>query len=449
MRQVWGLAFCVVPAFLAACSGGHHASDGTPDQTAFRPARFAIRPNIADPRCNGGRGLRLPARLGVNSFIAAGAMDDGSTLIAVSEYATKNTVDLYAVSRSCVPIREFGRAGRTTITLSSRPPAHTDYETLPDAFWINAVTPTHGGALIAGAYGGRWVIGALTRRGRPDPAFGNGGWAVLPFHGAVTAVRQSPSGRIVVGAEDSRRGGLWAAVLSARGHLERGFGTNGRAELPALGSDSGITALAVEPSGEVLANIEFGNMGCWRDALAMLTPSGQPVPQYRKSLGPFGRFWQRLGFNAFVGNVYISDDGFTLVGTGQRPCAESPATASAPSATGLIARFRRDGWPAGPLIRFPSRMYGQVWPFRSDNRTVVITSPYAETTRLRLTALGPDGSIDSRFGSRGRARIHTPWRGRNAALDTTVLITRATPRAITLVATRAGLKQLQIIRVLL
>jgi hypothetical protein len=373
-------------------------------------------------------------------------MEDGSTLIAVSAYATKNTVDLYAVSRSCVPVREFGTAGRATVTPSSRPPAHSDVDTLPDALWVNAVTPSNGGALIAGAYGGRWMVGAVTPQGRVDPTFGNGGWAVLPFHGAVTAIVQAPSGRIVV-AGDSRGQGV--AVLSSRGHVDRGFGTDGRAMLPTLGADSGVTSLAVEPNGKVLANIGFGTTGCWRDALVMLTPCGRPVPQFRKNLGPFGRFWQRLGFNAFVGDIYIDDDGFTLVGTGQRPCVGPPATASAPSATGLIARFRKDGQLAEPIVHFPSRMYGKVWALRKDNDTVVVTSLYADPTHVTLAALHPDGSLDPRFGSQGRARIHTPWRGRYAPVDTTVVITRATPRTITVVAARDGLNQLQIVRVLL
>jgi hypothetical protein len=376
-------------------------------------------------------------------------MEDGSTLIAVSDYATKNSVDLYAVSRSCAPAREFGTVGRATITPSSRPPAHSDFDTIPDALWINAVAPRNGGALIAGAYQGRWVVGAVTRRGRVDPTFGNRGWAVLPFHGAVTEVLQAPSGRIVLAGENHGRGWAAATVLTARGHLDRGFGRDGRAMLPMIGADSGIAALAVEPSGEVFAHIGFGNNGCWRGALVMLTPTGRQERRTQKNLGPFGRFWQRLGFNAFVGDIYVNDDGFTLVGMGQRPCAATPATASAPSATGLIARFRKDGRLASPIVRFPSRMYGRVWAFRKDNDTVVVKSPYADPTRLALAALRPDGSLDPKFGSRGRATIHAPWWGRDTALETTVVITRATLPTITLVATRYGYNQLQIVRVLL
>src|SRR5207302_7452550 len=102
---------------------------------------FRVQPDISDRLCNGGHGVRLPARLGGNPVVVAAAMPDGSTVIAVSDFATKNTVDLYAVTRSCVPRREFGMDGKSTITPSSRPPAHTEVDTLPDALWVNAVAP--------------------------------------------------------------------------------------------------------------------------------------------------------------------------------------------------------------------------------------------------------------------------------------------------------------------
>jgi hypothetical protein len=110
-------------------------------------------------------------------------------------------------------------------------------------------------------------------------------------------------------------------------------------------------------------------------------------------------------------------------------------------------RFRTNGEPIGDAVRFPSRMYGTVRAFHAGNDTFVLVSPYADPTRLTLTARRRDGSIDPRFGSRGRARIHTPWRGPNAALDTTVLINQASPNAVVLVAWSYGRNQLQIIRV--
>ena len=78
-------------------------------------------------------------------------------------------------------------------------------------------------------------------------------------------------------------------------------------------------------------------------------------------------------------------------------------------------------------------MYGTVWAFHTRNKTVVVKSPYDDATRLTLTAVRTDGSIDPRFGSHGRAGIRTPWRGRYAELNTTVLSGGAGRRAITLV----------------
>jgi hypothetical protein len=158
------------------------------------------------------------------------------------------------------------------------------------------------------------------------------------------------------------------------------------------------------------------------------------------------RFWQRLGFSAFVGETYSDARGFTLIGTGQRPCSEG-SLSSAPSATGLMIHFRADGQPIGSPVRFPSRMYGVVRAFHTGQETFVLVSPYADPTQLTLTARRRDGSIDPRFGSHGRATIHAPWRGRNSALDTMVSITKAIPSAVVVIATSYGRAQLQIVRV--
>jgi hypothetical protein len=375
-------------------------------------------------------------------------MADGSTLVAVSGYPTARSVVLHSVTALCAPNGAFGNEGVATIALPLRPrPGNPPADGVPpNGLWVNAVAPRRdGGAILAGTYGNDWVVGEVNPRGRIDPTFGDGGWTVLPFPGEVTAILQEPSGRIII-AGDNGGGGCctlnWAAAISARGRLENGFGTHGRAEFP-TGGDSGVEGLALEPNGDVLAKVGYGNMGCLGVALAMLTPSGRQVPQFAKR---FDRFWQGLSFGAFVGDVYIDGDGFTLVGTGQRPCADGPSF-SAPSATGLITRFRTNGEPASRTIRFPSRMYGDVHAFHDGADIFVVASPYADSTQLTVTARRPDGSADPRFGSRSRARIRTPWKGRNATLETMVSVNRASPRTIVVVATQYGRKQLQVIRV--
>jgi len=192
-----------------------------------------------------------------------------------------------------------------------------------------------------------------------------------------------------------------------------------------------------------LAQVGYGNMGCRGVALAMLMPSGKPVPLFASRLG---RFWHGLGFGAFVGDAYVDGNGFTLVGTGQGPCAAGPSF-SAPSATGLIARFSTNGQRAGSTIRFPSEMYGSVGAFHTGQDTFLVESPYADSTQLTVTALRPDGSNDPRFGSDGHAVIRAPWTGSNAALDTMVSTIEAGPTAITVIASRYGHNELQLIRV--
>jgi hypothetical protein len=323
-------------------------------------------------------------------------MEDGSTVIAVSDYATKNTVDLYAVSASCVPVREFGRAGRATVTPSSRPPAHTDFETLPDALWVNAVTPSNGGALIAGAYGGRWMVGAVTREGRVDPTFGNGGWAVLPFHGAVTAILRAPSGRIVVAGES--RGPMWVAALSARGHLERGFGTDGRAMLPPLGADAGVTGLAVEPSGEVLANIAFGSTGCWGDALVRLTPSGRPARS--------GRSW--------VHSV--------VFGSGSASAPSSETSTPTTTASRWSGRDNDHAW--GRPARLPHRR-----PQVSSRGSERTAGEPAQSSASRPGCTGRSGRFartTTRSSSRRRTPTRRAWR-----------LQRVTPTARSILASAA------------
>lgn len=446
MRWAILLASLALTASLSACGGSHHSVGPAEVVVRSPPSGFVVQPNISDPTCNGGRGVSLRAGLLGDAVVASATMSDGSTWVAFSEiYPGKRFAVLPSVTRECGPDPRFGHDGMSTIKIAARlQRGHPAALGSPaNGLWVNVVAPRNGGGgIVAGTYAGEWVVGEVTESGRVDTTFGNSGWTVLPFRGEVSAVVQERSGRILIGGDNGGGGCCtlnWAAALSARGHLVSGFGRNGRAALP-TGEDSGVGSLAVEPNGDILAQVGYGNMGCWGTALAMLTPTGHPVPLFAKRLG---RFWHGLDFGAFVGDVYVDGEGFTLIGTGQKPCAEGPSF-SARSAMGLIARFRADGELASRTIRVTSRLYGTVDAIHDGNKTFVVESPYADPTRLTITARRSDGSIDPRFGKSGHASIRTAWRGFNAKLDTEVAIARAGPGAIVIVATRSG--RLQLIR---
>ncbi len=376
-------------------------------------------------------------------------MADGSTLIGLSNiYPGSRSVALRSVTRRCVANREFGEDGAATITIPSglqpTDPAQGGFP--PEGLWVNAITPRNGGgAIVAGVYAGNWVVGEVSANGTVDQTFGSNGWVLMPLPGQVTAVLQEPSGRIVV-AGDNGGGGCCtvnrAAALSEHGQLEAGFGTHGRAALP-TGEDSGVRSLALEPNGDILAEIGYGNMGCWGMALAMLTPSGAPEPMFAQRLE---RFWRAHQFGAFVGDVRVDGEGFTLAGTGQKPCYDEPPGSTA-RATGLLAHFRTDGTPAAPTIRFPSQMYGSVQLLADGHDAILAESPYANPTEVTLTALRPSGAADTRFASHGRARIAAPWRGSSAKLSTMVAIDEAGPAEIVIIATESERNELELIRV--
>jgi hypothetical protein len=451
MRRAPALASLTLAVLLAGSGGTAATADGVTivsKAASLAPSGFVVEPEIADPLCNGGRGARLPAGSRGDSVVASATMADGSTLVALTNvYPGKRSAVLHSVTRTCASNGEFGDDGAAAITIpSSLQPTDPAEDGFPAAgVWINAIAPRNGGgAIVAGVYEGDWVVGEVSASGSVDQTFGSNGWVLLPLPGEVTAILQEPSGRIVV-AGDNGGGGCctvnWAAALTEHGQLENGFGADGRAVLP-TGEDSGVRSLALEPNGDILADIGYGNMGCWGLALAMLTPSGAPEPMFAQQLQ---KFWKTHRFGAFIGDVHVDGEGFTLVGTGQKPCYDEPPGSTA-RATGLIAHFQTDGSPAGATARFRSRMYGSVQVLPDGHDTILAASPYADPTEMTLTALRPDGSTDPRFGRHGSALIRTPWHGSSAALSTTVSINEASPSEIVIVARESERGQIQLIR---
>jgi hypothetical protein len=417
------------------------ASTATPTRVgaavpAAQPSGFTVAPNIADPSCNGGRGLEFAAHLGQIPVVASGVLSDGSTLIGVSSggFPTEHTVVLYSVTPACTPNLAFGQQGVATLGPTQPAPKDRAPGGALAGLQIYVVAAASGGdALLAGSYNGHAIVGEITAQGQPNTSFGTQGWTLLASSEQVESIVQEPSGQIVIGG--STGGGCCVTnsllAISSTGQLESAFGTGGRETLPS-GEDSGVGQPVLEPNGDILTPIGYGNMGCWGVSLEMLGSTGEPVQMFEPRLA---RFWQTLHFGAFTGDMEANGAGFTIIGTGQKPCY---GTKSSRSATGVIASFAADGEQIGQTIRFPSPMVGTLQAFPDGNDTLVAEGPYGNATRLTVEALLPNGSLDDSFADNGVARIRTPWPGQNAALETMVSLHAAGPGTIVIVGHDGG-----------
>jgi hypothetical protein len=418
-----------VAVSLAGCGTVGAGADPAPSGVVVQPRA------AADPACNGGLGVSLPepaAPLGVELQIASTVLRNGSVLIA---YNARHSVVIQSLTSRCTADPGFGHDGMATITRSRG--------------WLNveAVAARRGGgAVVAGLYRNHAAVVEVDRRGAVVRAFGHGGRALFPFCAEPSDVLQERSGQIIVaGGGWIGRGcvGNWAAALFANGRYDGGFGDHGIVPLPTIGADSGVTGLTLVPGGNILIQIGYGNSGCWGYTLRLLQPSGWPVPLFAST---FERFWRRLGFEAFAGSVYTDGKGFTLVGTGQRPCWAGGSLHSR-SATGLLVHFRDNGSLAEPPTRFASGMHAKVWALQVGRDTVVATVPYADAVRLALTAVRPNGSVDPRFGKRGRVSIRIPWRGQDAGLEAAVEVSKIGAREILVLAADGGHHELRAIEI--
>ena len=167
-----------VAVMVAACGG-------TPGAPSLPPSNFSVQPDISDPSCNGGQGVRLPSLLHSDPVVAFSTMPDESTLVALSElYPGSRFVILRSITRSCEPNPAFGNDGVSRVAVpSDLHPRHTSRAAIPTAgVWIDAIIPRQGGgAIVSGNGGGEWLVGEVTSTGTMDPTFGTRGWALFPF----------------------------------------------------------------------------------------------------------------------------------------------------------------------------------------------------------------------------------------------------------------------------
>jgi uncharacterized protein YecT (DUF1311 family) len=442
VRFVLALGLLAVVLPLSACgqSGGVPlAAGGAAKQVLVPSGLIAEPPEIADPVCNGAHGIRLSARgsplRGGQGLVNTG-MGDGSTMFA---YNVHRSLVLFSLAGNCTLNSRFAHDGVATIPGVAR---HA---------WINvfALAPALGDlVIVAGDYRGRPAVGLVNARGQVVKSFGTDGRVTLPFCYDAEHVAQEqfwPFEIVVAGGYGASRACTsdWIAAISEHGRFIRRFGDGGRTSVPTYGADSGIGSLALERNGDIVVGTGFGNSGCWGYAVRVYSPKGHERTRFTQR---WNRFWNGLGWHAFSGDVYADGNGFTLVGTGQGPCAEGPPLFKK-KARGLVVHFRSDGSIVGRPARFRAPMFGAVSGFTLGRDTLFVGTPYANASTLHLTAVLPNGSLDPWFGNGGHARVRAPWRGQYAAMDAAVTFDKVGRRAVLIVAGDGGYHQDQAIRI--
>jgi hypothetical protein len=407
MRHASPLALLLLTVSLAGCGGAHR--------------EFVVRREA----CEGGRriGLRIPAWKekhieGLEREVAeasSGSLAGGFTLVTVNGYGRDRFALLHLLTPDCELDRGYGTNGTMAITFpSSLRPAHPPPGEEPEGLSFRyAGAASGGGAFLAGDDEGKAVVGEVTRRGTLDRSFGKDGWVLLPFGGTPQTILQERSGQIVLDGNESLHPRptptlAWVSALSPRGRLDTSFGGHGRVTFY-TGPVWSIRTMELEPNGDILVDDQGGRMGNYSIELAMLSPSGEPVPHFVERIA---RFWKALGFRpegygskdragTFSGNVFVQGDGFTLAGMGHRESLEDLDRVRPPRAPGLIARFKPDGELAGTPIRFRSEMLWSVTASPEGHHIMLEGTSWEHPNRQVRIVLEPDGQ-------RARSASHQP-----------------------------------------
>jgi hypothetical protein len=407
-----------------------HATGSATSTPARSSQAGALTVQVPDPHCPDGVGVGIntaewtsPAAGNADDLpgLAAAMLANGDTLVVASGAPTPDTAIAAEFRTPCELDSTFGQDGAT---LLANPGPGVD---------ISDVLPTaDGGALIAGSTSqtyqqslkgpSHWLVGKLTAGGRLDQAFGNQGWATLPWDDTATSIAMTDNGNIVVGGDGDANGSSFVTELTADGTLVPTFGVAGRTRMPPW-HDGGVQGVWTEPNGNILSLVVGGNMGCWGTTAVTLTPSGLRVPGFT------ARFDQQLrqadavpkaGFPFFVGDVVIGAHGFHLVGTSQSVCWDNQK----PDPTLRVSdiAFGYDGnldttFGANGATHFPASIADSAWAFpQADGSLLLATSPdnnngagKDKRAVLPLYRITNTGELDTNYVNDGVDDITLPY----------------------------------------
>jgi uncharacterized delta-60 repeat protein len=253
------------------------------------------------------------------------------------------------------------------------------------------------------------TAGAIS--GAPDPLFGGTGAVLTDFGGedSAFAVAVDSQGRIVAGgsgalADPARPGasGFALARYLPNGALDPSFSEDGKVEADFGHIRADVRAVLIDPEGRIVAvgtTTSFDGIGS-AIALARFLPDGTPDP----SFGTGGLVETRLGLSGAGDAAFDAEGRIVVAGTGQRQGALLPTIARYLPDGSLDPGFGDGGIKEIRLSRFAAvRAIG----VDGDGRIDVLgdSSRSRGSGRIVVARLLAGGSLDRKFGKRGRARV--------------------------------------------
>jgi uncharacterized delta-60 repeat protein len=281
---------------------------------------------------------------------------------------------------------------------------------------------------------------AAAAPGDPDPTFGAGGGTLTPVgaaHAYAAAVAIQPDGGIVVGGESyDGRGGFPLTLVrySAGGVLDPDFGRAG----VAMASGAGLAAVAVAPTGQIVAAGYRSRAGGRRPLLARFTSRGALEGQTSEQVGDG---------DAVARALVVAPDGAVLMASDARRGGDAVIAVSRYLPDGSLDRAFGSGGTT--FVVLPGRSLTTVGMARDPSGRVVVAGtaydPLGSGSEPVLARLLPGGAPDRGFG--GGTPIPLPTglasaAARGLALDPTggsiVAVSGRAPLRSELAAVRAG-----------
>jgi hypothetical protein len=349
-------------------------------------------------------------------------LPDGTVVFGGSHVkAGKLVTVLHAVLPNCQPAPGFGVHGTATVAL----PVHSTQAVI-DVIEANA----GGEVILGGGIGPYLVVGRLLADGRVDTGFGNSGWdrlqvPVKPPNGffsgyAVNSLAFGPSGTLYLGGNDGTAHCCvedFVGALSPSGSVERSFGDDGWAIVPALGG-SYETEIFPGASGILVMGFVMFT-GCGGPVLARLDARGRPDETFDASVR-HTLLEATTARYVFVGTALYprTGGGFALVGD-LTPSGCGP-TVPKLAGKGLALGFLRNGdidTSFGTAGRTAFAYDGSegTWAVPLlDGSTVVVTEQvppgdYGAPRSLKVRELSTAGRFNTALCSSGTCTIDLTW----------------------------------------